>query len=406
MAALGTGDLTEGMSMELSDIAVPHTRRTLLATSGAGLIAAALAACGGSTTSSSSTSSAGGAATSTGGAPASSSSTSASPGPVTGTIQFSNYPGWIGSHTIADFHKAYPQANVHVDADESSFTSALPKIKAQPGIYDMALASTYEVQRAILLGVVDPMNFSAMPNTKLIDPKFLSTPVNQKAQYFVPTDYGKYGVGVRTDLVTEQITSWKDVFALAPKYSGKMYWYDFPKDIITVGLLALGYPANDTNQQHIIAAGKKLQSIKSDMGNLGTNGIAAALLNGSAAISVTYDYDVYAAAQKNKNIKWIVPSEGVPAYLEGWVALKGGGHLATVEAFMNFALQPRLYADFINENDAAGVMAAADRYLPKALTTSEILFAPPAVLKRVFFLNFVGAAEAYYDQAYTNFKAA
>jgi spermidine/putrescine transport system substrate-binding protein len=370
----------------------PHTRRTLLAASGAGLAAAALAACGGS-------SSSGGSASASAG---SGSSTTA--GPLKGTIQFSTYPGWIGKHTIADFEKAQPGVKVSADADESDFDSLLPKIKAQPGIYSMALASTYEIQRAILLGVAQELDFSAMPNTKYIDHKYLTTPVNAKGNYFVPTDYGKYGIAVRTDLVPEPITSWKDLFALSQKYSGKVYWYDFPKDIITTGLLELGYPANDANQSHIEAAGAAMQKLKPTMGNLGTNGIAAALLNGSAVISVTYDYDAYAAVQKNKKIKWILPSEGVPAYLEGWLALKNGPTAAT-QAFMNYALQPKLYADFVGENDVAGVMSAANQYLPKSLTSSEILFPSSADLSRVHFLNFVGQAEAYYDTAYTKFKA-
>jgi spermidine/putrescine-binding protein len=376
----------------MNNLYQPHTRRTLLATSGAGLAAAALAACGGSSSSSSSS-----AATTTAKAPAAR--------PVKGTIEFTTYPGWIGKHTIADFEAANPGAKVNLAANESSFNSLLPKIKAQPGIYSLALASTYEVQRAILLGVVEPLDFSAMPNTKLIDGKFLSTPVNTKGNYFVPTDYGKYGIAVRTDLVSENITSWKDLFGLATKYSGKMYWYDFEKSLLTAALLELGYPANDTNQAHIVAAGQALERLKPHIGNLGSNGIGAALLNGSAAISVTYDYDAYAAAQKNKHIKWIVPAEGSPAYLEGWVALKGGP-LATTQAFMNYALQPRLYSDFIDANDAAGVMPAANRYLPPALTKNPILFPSAEVLKRVFFLNFVGNAEAYYDTAYTKFKAA
>jgi spermidine/putrescine transport system substrate-binding protein len=373
----------------------PHTRRTLLAASGAGLAAAALAACG----SSSSGSSSGGSTSATAG-----SGTSTTAAPVKGTIQFSTYPGWIGKHTVADFQKANPGVTVHTDADESDFDSQLPKIKAQPGIYSLALASTYEVQRAILLGVAQQLDFSAMPNTKYIDHKYLTTPVNAKGNYFVPTDYGKYGIAVRTDLVPEQITSWKDLFNLSHKYSGKVYWYDFPKDIITTGLLELGYPANDANQSHIEAAGDAMTKLKPTMGTLGTNGIAAALLNGSAVISVTYDYDAYAAVQKNKNIKWILPSEGVPAYLEGWVALKGGPTAAT-QAFMNYALQPKLYADFVEENDVAGVMSAANQYLPKSLTSSEILFPSSADLARVHFLDFVGQAEAYYDTAYTKFKA-
>lgn len=374
----------------IDKLSEPHTRRTLLAASGAGLAAAALAACG-------SSSSSGGSAGAAG------SSTTA--GPIKGTIQFSTYPGWIGKHTIADFEKAQPAVKVSVDADESDFDSLLPKIKAQTGIYSMALASTYEIQRAILLGVAQELDFSAMPNTKYIDKKYLTTPVNAKGNYFVPTDYGKYGIAVRTDLVPEPITSWKDLFALSQKYSGKVYWYDFPKDIITAGLLELGYPANDANQSHIEAAGAAMTKLKPTMGELGTNGIAAALLNESAVISVTYDYDAYAAVQKNKNIKWILPSEGVPAYLEGWLALKGGPTAAT-QAFMNYALAPKLYADFVSENDVAGVMSAANRYLPKTLTSSEILFPSSADLALVHFLNFVGQAEAYYDTAYTKFKAA
>jgi spermidine/putrescine transport system substrate-binding protein len=379
----------------MEKLSEPHTRRTLLAASGAGLAAAALAACG----SSSSGSASGGSTGASGG-----SGSSAAAGPVKGTIQFSTYPGWIGKHTVADFQQANSGVTVHTDADESDFASLLPKIKAQPGIYSMALASTYEIQRAILLGVAQELDFSAMPNTKYIDHKYLTTPVNGQGNYFVPTDYGKYGIAVRTDLVSEPITSWKDLFNLSQKYSGKVYWYDFPKDIVTTGLLELGYPANDANQSHIEAAGAVMTKLKPTMGQLGTNGIAAALLNGSAVISVTYDYDAYAAAQKNKNIKWIIPSEGVPAYLEGWLALKGGPTAAT-QAFMNYALQPKLYADFVSENDVAGVMSAANQYLPKTLTSSDILFPSSADLARVHFLNFVGQAEAYYDTAYTKFKA-
>ena len=381
----------------MEKLSEPHTRRTLLAAGGVGIAAAAISACGGSSSSGGSTGSGG----SSGGA----GSGTTSSGALKGTIEFSTYPGWIGKHTIADFEKANPGVTVHSDTDESAFDSELPKIKAQPGIYSLALASTYEVQRAILLGVAQQLDFSSMPNTKYIDNKYLSTPVNSKGNYFVPTDYGKYGIAVRTDLVPEPITSWKDLFALSHKYSGKVYWYDFPKDIITTGLLELGYKANDADQSHIEAAGEAMTKLKPTMGELGTNGIGAALLNGSAVISVTYDYDAYAAAQKNQHIKWIIPSEGVPAYLEGWVALKGGPTAAT-QAFMNFALQPRLYADFIELTDAAGVMSAADRYLPKALTQSRILFPSAAELRRVFFLNFVGQAEAYYDAAYTKFKAA
>lgn len=363
------------------------TRRSLLAAASGSVAAAALSGCGGSQSS---------------GAKA---ATPAKNAPIDGAFTFVNFPNWIGKHTIADFEAAYPHAKVRIVTDESTFTSELPKIHAQPGIFDMALAPVDEAQQAMALGVVEPLDFAAMPNTRLLDPRFLTTPVNHPTNYLVPTDWGNYGIAFRTDLVSENITSWNDLWRLAPKYSGKLYVYDYPTDLLDTALLKLGYKVNDTNQSHIMAAGKALGALKPHIGNLGTNGIAAALVNGSAAISVTYGYDAYTAAVENHKIRWIVPQEGSSGYLEGWIALKGNNVLPTLQAFMNFALQPRLYADFLSENDTAGTLSAADRYLPAALRNSYILSPPADVLRRITFQRFLGAAHAYYDQAYTAFKA-
>ena len=43
-----------------------------------------------------------------------------------------------------------------------------------------------------------------------------------------------------------------------------------------------------------------------------------------------------------------MPSEGGVSYLEGWVAVKGTDVLPVVEAFMNFGMDPKNYASFVN----------------------------------------------------------
>jgi spermidine/putrescine transport system substrate-binding protein len=325
---------------------------------------------------------------------------------LSGTIEFSNYPGWIGKRTIPAFQKADPAVHVKQTVDSGSFVSLLPKLKAQPGLFDMALAGINEVQRGIAAGVVEKLNFKNIPNSKLIEKKFLQNSVNKSGDYLIPTDYGKTGIAIRTDLVHDPISSWADLWSVAPRYSGKIHVYDFAKDLISTALLKLGYSGNDTNKDHIVAAGKELRKLKPHIGNLGTNGIAAALVNGSAAIAVTYDYDVYQATLKNKHIRWINPKEGMAAYLEGWVALKGHKLQPEIEAFINFALQPKYYADFVSANSTAWTIPGARRFLPAALAKSPILFPSQSVLRTVQFEAYLGAAEQYYDRAYTEFKAA
>ena len=368
-------------------------RRAFLARTGAGAVAltglpAVLAACGGDDSNSTS------------------SSATPAPADLKGTIKFSNYPGWIGKRTIPQFEQAYPNVKVDVDEDAGSFLQLTAKLKAQPGLYDMALASSNEIPRAIALGVAQEFDFSKMPHVKLIDPKFLQEPVSKQGDYLVPTDYGKTGIAIRTDLVTDSIEGWNDLWRVAPKYKGKIYWYDFPTELVANALFKLGYPIDEKDPAKVAQAGDALKQIKPYIGNLGTSGIGAALVNGNAAIALTYDYDAYAAKQKNPKIDFIVPKEGASGYLEGWVALKGNDIQPEVEAFADYTLRPKLYADFVRANSTAFTIPSATKYLPKSLSTSPILFPPKDVLDRVHFQVYLGEAQKEWDKAYTEFKAA
>jgi spermidine/putrescine transport system substrate-binding protein len=254
--------------------------------------------------------------------------------------------------------------------------------------------------------VAQEFDFSKMPHVKLIDPKFLQEPVSKQGDYLVPTDYGKTGIAIRTDLVTDSIEGWNDLWRVAPKYKGKIYWYDFPTELVANALFKLGYPIDEKDPAKVAQAGDALKQIKPYIGNLGTSGIGAALVNGNAAISLTYDYDAYAAKQKNPKIDFIVPKEGASGYLEGWVALKGNDIQPEVEAFADYTLRPKLYADFVRANSTAFTIPSATKYLPKSLSTSPILFPPKDVLDRVHFQVYLGEAQKEWDKAYTEFKAA
>lgn len=322
------------------------------------------------------------------------------------TISFSNYQGWIGPHTVQDFQNQHPGVKVHQAYTAGSFTDLIPKIKQQPGLYDMALGSIDGIARAQQLGLVSKMDFASMPNLKHIDPNFLHVDVNSHGDYFVPTDNGKVGIGVRTDLVNDDITSWSDLWKIAPKYKGHLYVYDYEADLMGTAMLYLGYKVNSRDPDQIEAAGKALEQLKPSIGSLTTSGISGALANGTAALAVDYDYEVFAAQQKNPNVKWIAPQEGMTGYLEGWIAMADGKKLDAIQEFTNFAFDPKQYAPFVAANDVAYVEHDIQDLLPKNLSGSPILFPSEDVLKTITFEEYLGEAETLYDKAYTKFKAA
>ena len=130
-------------------------------------------------------------------------------------------------------------------------------------------------------------------------------------------------LGYRKDLMTETPTSWADLWDLAPKYSGKIVFTDFDVDVISVALLKLGYDINTTDAGQLNEAKQALLDIKPHVQAFLPTNVTKPLLNGSAVMAVDYDYDLGPASQDNKNVVWVPPKEGMPAYLEGWIAIAG-----------------------------------------------------------------------------------
>ena len=96
------------------------------------------------------------------------------------------------------------------------------------------------------------------------------------------------------------------------------------------------------------------------------------------------------AQQENENIEWVQPEEGVPAYLEGWIGLKDSKNLPTVWAFMDFHLDPKNYASFINATGSAYVMEAAEPFIKKEITSNPTLAYAPDKLAEVEFEGYLG----------------
>jgi len=137
---------------------------------------------------------------------------------------------------------------------------------------------------------------------------------------------------------------------------------------------------------------------------LGTN-VGRGLIDGSTVIAMDWDFDVALNKQKQPKIEWVNPSEGMTAYLEGWMAVKGTKYLPLIEEFMNFALGPKQYASFVNTTGSAYVEPAARQYIEKALATSPIIAPDPAVLRLVEYETYLGNALPMWESTWQEIKA-
>jgi spermidine/putrescine transport system substrate-binding protein len=396
---------------EFADIEVPRiTRRAALARGAGGLAAAGsltalLAACGSSSSSSSSASSSSASPSTSAAAASSGSSTTsaAAAGSMTGTLTLLTYPQWYGPKEFADFSKLHPGLQVKTAVSGTTGAAAqIAQISTNKGAFDATLAGVPVSSQMKLAGILEPLDTAAIPNLSLVGQEFRSA-----FPFGIPTDFGKTGYAYRKDLIPERPTSWQELISLAPKYSGKITMIKYDSDIQGSFLRALGYSVNTKVQSQLQAMQNALLKLKPHLQAILETDYSKALIEGTALFAIDYDYDIAAAQAENKHIVWVPPSEGMSAYLEGWIALQGTKHLQAVWDLMNFHLEPRNYASFVNATGTAYVEKSAEPYIKTSITSNPSLRYDPNQLSRVEFEQYLGPQQtAYRGKLWEEFLAA
>ena len=265
------------------------------------------------------------------------------------------------------------------------------------------MADTSDAGQASAAKLVSELDWSKIPNAKNIAQQFRTS-----YPWGLPTDYGKVGIAYRPDLVGgATITSWHDLWELIPKYSGQTIFIDLERDCMGSTCKYLGYSSNTTDPDQLKKVQDAVVSVKPHLQAFLNTNVGAGLVNGSVAMAMDWDYDVALLQQKNDKIKWVLPEEGVHAYLEGFTAVLNTSKIAVIQAFLNFLAEPVQYADFVNTTGTAYVMPAATPLILKTISQNPVLVPTKEVLAKTEFDKYLGAAGAtLWSNTWTAIKAA
>ena len=284
------------------------------------------------------------------------------------TITMMNYPDWIGANEAAAFKKKTGCALKQVSTPDGGDSAWVNIIRQNEGSYDMSLAGMKVAETLDNAGLLEKFDASKVPNLKNVDPKY-----TKAFPWGIPVEQGKIGIIYNKELVSDPPSSWKELFAQAKDYSGKLLMPSYSSDVIDVALLATGHDVNTNHADDIEDAKQAVLDIKQYVKAFVDSDAASQVYDGSAARAVVYDYDYASAKANGDKVGWVSPSEGMPAYLDGWVPLKGTANLDKVYKLMDFHLDKANYADFINTTQASWVMPSVADSLDASLTKNEAL---------------------------------
>ena len=241
---------------------------------------------------------------------------------------------YIDESLIGEFEA---QTGIHVNYQTAESNETLYSLLQTGGAdFDVIVPSDYMIGRLIDEGMLAELDYSAIPNYDLIDPRYKSLSFDPENKYTVPYSWGTVGIIYNTKMVDEPITSWGAMFD--EKYAGQVLMINNSRDALMAALCYLGYDINTTDESQIREAYELLADAKSKgvYQSFVMDEVFGKMEGSNAAIAMYYAGDYLTMLDNNPDLKFVVPKEGSNWFVDAMCVLKTAQHKEEAEAWINF----------------------------------------------------------------------
>ena len=186
-----------------------------------------------------------------------------------------------------------------------------------------------------LLIALDHAKIEGLEN---IDPRFLDLPFDEGNKYSIPYFWGTLGIIYNDKMVTEEVTSWSDLWD--PGYANSLLLIDGAREVMGLGLQSEGYSLNETDPIILGEIAEKLKGITPNVKAIVADEIKMYMIQEEAAIAVTFSGEASEMLWENENLHYVIPEEGSNLWFDNIVIPKTAKNIEGAYAFINFMLEP------------------------------------------------------------------
>lgn len=184
-----------------------------------------------------------------------------------------------------------------------------------------------------------PLDHSKLTHLDNIDPRFMDLSFDEGNKYSIPYFWGTVGVVYNPELVDGlTFDSWNDLWDTRLK--NQILLLDGAREVIGMGLNSLGYSLNDTNEDHLQEALKKLSTLTPNVRAIVGDEIKMLLANEEAAVGLVWSGDASEIMDENEKLDYMVPEEGSNLWFDNMVIPKTASNIEGAHQFINFMLDP------------------------------------------------------------------
>jgi spermidine/putrescine transport system permease protein len=320
-----------------------------------------------------------------------------SPARVLNVFIWSSY---LPPETVKEF-EAREGVQVNVDLYDS-LEALLAKMQAGNADYDVVCPSSYAVELLIAQGLIRPLDHSALPHLRNVDPAFLDRDFDPGNRYTVPYFFGTCGIGYRKSRVG-RVDSWAALWD--PRYRGRILMLDDPREALGAALRRLGRSVNTVDEATLRRARDLLIEQKPLVRAYDSANFEDSLLAGDVWLAQGWNGEFARVMGLDSDLAYVVPKEGSTSFIDSLAIPTNAPHPELAHAFLDFAMEARTAAGICRAMRYTTPNRAARAFLPPAILRNPAIFPPPDVANRAELLRDVGPAIRLYDRMWTEVKA-
>ena len=263
------------------------------------------------------------------------------------------------------------------DSNESMYT----KLKTGGASYDVIIPSDYMIAKLIEEDMLEPLDFSNIPNYVNIDEAFRDQSYDPDNTYSVPYTWGTVGLIYNAQYVSdEDAESWSCLWN--SKYAGKLLMFDNPRDAFAIAESLLGYSLNTEDFNELKNCADLLAQQKPVLQGYVMDQIFDKMQRGEAWAAPYYAGDYLTMVEENPDLAFSHPKEGFNIFIDAMCIPKGCRNKAGAEAFINFLCDPEISAANLDYIGYSTPISAAKEYLDEEVTSSPVSYPDDETLAR------------------------
>ncbi|WP_256713802.1 MULTISPECIES: ABC transporter substrate-binding protein [unclassified Psychrobacter] len=321
------------------------------------------------------------------------------------TLNLYNWSEYMPQEILDGFEEETGISVNYTTFDSNEAMYAKLKLLDDSSQYDLAVPSTYYVEKMANEGLLQEIDKSKLSNFSNLDTSFTNTKVDPENKYSIPYMWGSTGLAINGDSVDPAtVNSWDDLWN--PDYKGQVMLTNDVREVFGMALLTLGYSGNSSNPDEIKAAYDKLTALMPNVKTFNSDATRMPYIEGETALGMTWNGEAVMANDEGlTSLVYKYPSEGAILWMDNFVIPKNAKQVDAAHQFIDYLLRPENAKIVSEEIGYASPNVAARELMSDEVKNNPAIYPSKEVLAKAEFQEDVGdEALQVYQQYWDKLK--